>query len=133
MNKLKKINKKYNLFLDDERFPYVSNPELDDVSAFNYTNYNPFKYEKWVIVRNFNEFTNEVKKRGLPEKVSFDNDLGDVSDDIEKTGYDCVKWLCNYCQDNKLKFPEYYIHSMNPTGSNNMKAYINNYKKYVDI
>jgi hypothetical protein len=136
---MKNLNTDYNLFLDDERFPYVSNPELDDVSAFHYTNYEPFKKEDWIIVRNYNDFVKEVEKRGLPKKCSFDHDLGDVSkikkydNFLEKTGYDCAKWLCDYCQDNELKFPEYFIHSMNPTGANNIRTYIENYKKHVEL
>lgn len=129
----------YNLFLDDIRFPYIENSE-NDVSAYSYTKYTPFKYEEWMVVRNFKEFINIIEENGLPKKVSFDNDLGDIDthikkydEFIEKTGYDCVKWLCDYCQDNNLKFPEYYIHSMNPTGVNNIRTYIENYKKYVEV
>jgi hypothetical protein len=126
---------KFNLFLDDIRYPYIKNSE-DGVSAYSYTNYKPFKQEEWIIARYFTEFINIINLKGLPEIVSFDNDLGDVynvKDDSEKTGYDCAKWLCNYCQDNNLKFPEYYIHSMNPTGANNIGTYIENYRKHVEI
>ena len=55
-----------------------------------------------------------------------------MENEIEKTGYDCVKWLCNYCQDNNIKFPKYYIHSMNDVGALNMLSYINNYIKCVE-
>jgi|TARA_R110000782_G_scaffold108447_1_gene197017 hypothetical protein len=123
---------KYNLFLDDIRFPHIENSE-NDVSAFSYTNYKPFKKEKWIIARSFSEFIDIVRLNGLPEIVSFDNDLGDVDNIIEKTGYDCSKWLCEYCQDNNLNFPHYYIHSMNPTGANNIRTYIENYIKHVEI
>ena len=135
---MKNLNNEYNLFLDDERFPYLIDPKLDDVSAYHYTKYNPFKDEDWIVVRTYNDFVKEVEKRGLPKKVSFDHDLGDVSDIkkysdfLEKTGYDCAKWLCDYCQDNNLKFPEYFIHSMNPTGSDNIRTYIENYKKHIE-
>ena len=123
--------KPFLLFIDDERFPYVKNPLLDDVSAYHYTNYEPFKTKKWVIVRNYNEFIAKVEELGLPQICSFDNDLGDV-DEAEKTGYDCAKWLCDYCQSNGLKFPDYYVHSMNPIGKVNIISYIENYKKFVE-
>lgn len=136
---MKKLKNNWNLFLDDERIPYVENPQINDISAYHYTNYENFKNEDWIIVRSFNEFIDVVNKRGLPKLVSFDNDLGDVNIkkfsnfDFEKTGYDCTKWLCDYCLDNNLKFPEYYIHSMNPTGRENIRTYIENYKKNIEI
>jgi hypothetical protein len=128
----------WNLFLDDERVPFSKNFTINDISAYHYTNYSPFKLEDWIVVRSFDEFVKEIEKRGIPKICSFDNDLGDFKvksfDDFnsEKTGYDCAKWLCDYCHDNELKFPDYYIHSMNPTGRDNIKAYIENYKKHVE-
>lgn len=56
----------------------------------------------------------------------------DYSSYGEKTGYDCAKWLCEYCQRNKVKVPTYYVHSMNPVGKDNIKKYIENYKKHVE-
>ena len=124
--------KTFLLFIDDERFPYVKNPKLNDVSAYHYTNYEPFKTKKWVIVRSYNEFIDKIEELGLPQICSFDNDLGDVGVD-EKTGYDCAKWLCTYCQTNGLKFPDYHVHSMNPIGKVNIISYIENYKKFVEL
>ncbi len=65
---------------------------------------------------------------GLPEYVSFDHDLADISDSHkEKTGYDCVKWLVDYCIDNKIiKFPNYQVHSANPIGKKNITSYVEN-------
>lgn len=143
---------KYNLFLDDIRDPYIdiddiSQPQWDYhsvISAYHYTFYAPFRDEYWEIVRSYDEFVNVVTKYGVPELVSFDHDLGtehynndqtNVIDYLsfeEKTGYDCAKWLCNYCQENNIKFPKYYVHSMNPVGTQNIKSYILNYKKHVE-
>lgn len=148
----------YNLFLDDIRFPYVdvsdlSNSEKDFhnfISAYHYTYYEPFKTKKWVIVRNYYEFVNTIINKGVPNFIAFDHDLGiehyqiptntfpthtqtiDYSKYEEKTGYDCAKWLCEYCQEHNVKFPEYYIHSMNTVGALNIKHYIENYKKHVE-
>jgi len=66
---------------------------------------------------------------GLPELVSFDHDIADFTYEYEKTGYDCVKWLSNYCLDNNKKFPKYLIHTGNNVGSKNMLEYIRNFKK----
>jgi hypothetical protein len=48
------------------------------------------------------------------------------SDDYgpEKTGYDCAKWLVEYCVEHGLKFPEYVVHSMNPVGKENILSYV---------
>jgi len=147
-------NKKYNLFLDDLRVPYISKEmaekiniqgkELNFASAYEYTHYEPFKTEKWFIVRNYIDFVDFIERNGLPEKVAIDHDLADVHysvqsnidysihSDEEKTGYHAVKWLCDYCQDNNLKFPEHIVISWNPAGKENIEKYIENYKKHVE-
>jgi hypothetical protein len=128
-----------NLFLDDQRFPHnVTWVELPLV--------------EWIIVRNYNEFVNEVLTNGIPNIVSFDHDLGfehqrdyfNVQKDVDKiidplklnykkykqkTGYDAAKWLVEYCIDKNIPFPTYYIHSMNPIGARNIENYIQCYLK----
>jgi hypothetical protein len=125
---------KYNLFLDDFRMP---------TDAFRYTLDTRYNILKWEIVRSFNEFTEIIEKKGLPQLISLDHDLADVHYDgypfdngidyssyTEKTGYDCAKWLCDYCLENNLSFPNYLIHSCNSVGSKNIDIYIKNFKKY---
>lgn len=49
---------------------------------------------------------------------------------VEKTGYDCAKWLIDYCIDNDLELPKkVLVHSMNPTGAENIKSLFNTYNK----
>ena len=48
---------------------------------------------------------------------------------IEKTGYDCCKFLVNESINKNIPLPQIYIHSANPIGSANMMGYINNYLK----
>ena len=148
---------KYNLFLDDIRFPYI-NPDnytgLDKnnietfISAWHYSKFEPFKTEEWIIVRTHDDFIEYVEKYGVPELVAFDHDLGDehypinkqskndkeidYSLFIEKTGYDSAKWLCHYCEINNVKFPNYYVHSWNKVGVKNITTYIENYKKHIE-
>jgi len=139
---------KYNLFLDDIRVPYLTDIELKQISnrskymssAYYYTKYEPFKTEKWEIVRTYDEFVDFIKKYGCPSIVAFDHDLADEHYNYllnkntykEKTGYDAAKWLCEYCQDNNIKFPKYFVHSMNIIGSENIINYIENYKKNIE-
>ena len=42
---------------------------------------------------------------------------------------DCAKWLVNYCLDRNLDLPEYYIHTMNPIGAENIKSLFESYEK----
>lgn len=140
---------RYNLFLDDERIPrnvtWVHLPNLD-----------------WIIVRNYDEFVKHIVSFGLPETVSFDHDLADehykhmitdnslnghtafVDDDLgglnvtfdygaEKTGYDCAKWLVDFCIERSLKFPPYTVHSMNPVGAERIRQYIEWARSKQDI
>jgi hypothetical protein len=76
-------------------------------------------------------------KKGLPEMISLDHDLADIhylkpnSDEYaEKIGYDCAKWLIEYCMDNYLDLPKFYCHSMNPVGKKNILSLLENFKNY---
>lgn len=108
----------YSLFLDDLRIPnmvtWVELPKID-----------------WFIVRSYEDFIFIINKRGVPEIVSFDHDLSIVDHDKheEKTGFHCAKWLVEHCLNNNIRFPEYYIHSKNIIGAENIKSYITSYLK----
>lgn len=133
------------LFLDDVRMP---------INAYNLVTEKPGLYtsDDWDIVRNYKEFVNYITTNGLPDLISFDHDLSlehikyffnngghqnppDPSDAdfIEKTGYDCAKWLVNYVEDNNLKLPEYIVHSANPIGRKNIQTYLDNAKKVLNL
>jgi hypothetical protein len=101
----------YALFLDDERFP-------KDVTWERYF----IPLDTFRIVRNYQEFVNIIHARGMPDFISFDNDLGE-----EKEGYDCAKWLINHCIDKDLSFPNYVVHSKNPIAKDRIISIIENY------
>jgi hypothetical protein len=121
----------YNLFLDDFRSPECLKDTRD-----------------WEIVRSYQSFIDKITKDGLPIFISFDHDLSDVHyptsrEDSqkpidyqseryskEKTGYHCVVWLINYCQDKKLPLPNWQVHSMNPVGRVNINQLLRNYREY---
>lgn len=46
----------------------------------------------------------------------------------EKTGYDCAKWLIEYCMDHNLPFPNYQVHSHNPIGRENIYKLLEGFK-----
>lgn len=123
---------KHKLYLDDIRTP------VDD---------------DWIVVRNYEEFVEVVKKNGIDSfsTITFDHDLGDtameeyfrnvVPNSIidynnikEKTGMDCARWLVNhhmetYKDTDPFYFPNTYSHSANPIGAANIIGYLNNYLK----
>lgn len=114
------------LFLDDIRYP---------IEAYHYTQQNIFLRKDWHIVRNYEQFVNRILEKGLPEMISFDHDLADEhylgpdsQEFVEKTGYDCAKWLVEYCMDYYLDLPEFYCHSMNPVGKENIESLLKNFK-----
>jgi len=120
------------LFLDDLRIPKDAIGLVpDSMNKFYWSN-------DWIIVRNFWEFCNYIQKFGLPDYISFDHDLADEhytdsdnSDYKEKTGYECSKWLVDFCFDNGKSLPDYTVHSANPTGKQNIISYLENAKKHL--
>lgn len=127
------------LWLDDMRNPFKDNWVYD---------YAPqFLGETIVWVKNYDEFTEWIKYNGLPHTIAFDHDLGeDVARDkvskgmskrqarIQKretiSGYDCAKWLVEYCIDNDLDLPNWVVQSANPVGKDNINGLLNNYLRH---
>lgn len=127
------------IWLDDYRDPMegqwlVFSPiTLEDLEVF------------WV--KSYKEFVAWITTNGLPDAICFDHDLGlEVAFEArskgmskrksrllkkeEKTGYDCAKWLVNYCVDNKEKLPLYNIQSANPVGKANIDGVLKSYIKF---
>lgn len=124
------------LFLDDYRQP---------VQAYGYTKNTIYLRDGWVVVKNYEEFVNFIRKNSMPELISFDHDLADMhyqvdfvdwhnhsSEElgVEETGLDCAKFLINWCMDHEIKLPPYLVHSMNPAGKENIEIMLKNYEKY---
>lgn len=136
-----KEQKHYHLFLDDERIP-------NDVKWIDLPSVN------WVIVRNYKAFVETIQQLGVPHMVSFDHDLADehykeysVAHDkqqiltygtirydnfTEKTGYDCAKWLAQYCVDNNIAIPIYYLHTLNEIGRQNIFSILESARRVID-
>jgi hypothetical protein len=67
--------------------------------------------------KNYTEFTLYLEEFGIPDAICFDHDLG-----ICESGYDCAKYLVNYCMERDIDIPKFSIHSMNPVGAHNIEA-----------
>jgi hypothetical protein len=121
----------YKLFLDDIRNPshcvsYMSG-RIGTKSAV-------YLDKDWIVARDYEEFVSTIEERGVPDLISFDHDLAaehynveiidggltDYNTLGEKTGYDCAKWLLNKCHEEGWGLPNYFVHSMNPVGSENI-------------
>lgn len=127
------------LWLDDIRNPYLADwlmqyaPEWDD-DRDNVV---------WVVT--YKQFCDWITENGLPDTIAFDHDLSDFqsmktsfpdimdgikSNQSEKTGMDCAKWLVDYCLDNNVKLPKWEIQSANPAGRDNINGLLNNFKNF---
>lgn len=140
------MNNKYRIFLDDYREPtQCVNYMHRRIGNKNHIYLDP----NWVITKNYKEFVDCIIINGLPELISYDHDLSDehysgeinnetdwsdyyLMNDREMTGYDCAKWLVDYCETNGLVLPEFFVHSMNPIGRQNIQNYLDNYRKMKD-
>lgn len=135
---------KYNLFLDDIRDPSVC---VHYKTKYMPENRREYTMSAWTIARNYKEFaeiiTSKFSEGMFPELVSFDHDLADVHYDPsswsesfeykEETGLDCAKFLVQFCLDNELNLPEFYIHSANPTGAENIYQAMHDYFRFKKL
>jgi len=118
-----------NIYLDDLRIPSQS---------FNYTRDTRYNILDWEIVRTYEEFKDLINKTPIDDidVISFDHDIADYHYnhkdmvDYERTGYDCLKWLCAYCLKNNKKLPTMLFHTNNSVGKENMRIYLKNFKKH---
>ena len=136
----------YKLYLDDLREPHASAKKFPYLAEL-------YNQKDWVVVRNYAMFCREIETRFSQGEtltlISFDHDLGpehtkyffdnggrenppnpDDVNFIEKTGKDCANWLVNFCEENSIELPMFYVHSANPVGSQNIKSLLLNYLKF---
>ena len=103
------------LWLDDYRNPYEN----------DWLIFSPIGRDVEVIwLKSYNEFIEYIEQNGMPDGICFDHDLGE-----ENTGYDCAKWLVEYCMDNGLSIPKWNVQSSNPVGKENINSLLNNFLK----
>ena len=107
----------YKLFLDDIR-------NVDIV-------YKSMTNDDFVVVRNFYDFKKVILENGLPELISFNNDLGlDENDIIAEDGYAAAKWLV-YESGLDLQNLKFNVHSANPVAAQQIQSLLDNYIKHL--
>lgn len=77
-----------------------------------------------VWVKNQHSFCEHIEKNGLPDFICFDNDLGIGYG----SGYDCAKYIVDYCLDHGTKLPGWYIQSANPVAKEYIDSLLENFK-----
>ncbi len=116
-----------NLLLDDFR---------NEQMTFQASGNTIYLKEKWVIVKNYDEFVKFIIDNPMPKLISFDHDLSDehYGGDYSKemTGKDCADFLVNFCIDKKVDLPKILIHSQNPGGKLRIDSVFKTYYKYFD-
>ena len=140
-DEIKESKSKNLLWLDDLRNPFEG--KWIEEFAPEYLNSGSII---WVL--NYEEFIEWIRKNGLPQKICFDHDLGEdvaiklVSKGVNKkkarevkklakSGYDCAKWLVDYCIDHDLQIPDWDIQSANPVGKENINGLLINAKNHL--
>ncbi len=129
------IPKQYALFLDDDPNRIPHKLSWIDLPTHN-----------WVIVRSYKEFVQCIEEYGLPVVCSYDHDLADEhymahykTNNIpyhtfkEKSGYDCAKYMAEYCINKDRLVPRYFVHTLNPIGKLNIISILEMAKKQLDI
>ncbi len=84
------------------------------------------------IVRTFEDFVSHIESKGLPEFISFDNDLGlDQHGEVAPDGYAAAKWLV-YESGLDLRNLTFKVHSANPVASEQIKGLLTNYINHLN-
>ena len=80
--------------------------------------------DNFVRVYNYEEFVQFINENSVPDFISFDHDLGEG-----KTGFDCAKFLVEYCLDHGISKINFVVHSQNPVGKENIEKLLENFNK----
>jgi hypothetical protein len=84
------------------------------------------------VVRNYADFVRYIQKNGLPDFISFDNDLGlDETGEVAPDGYVAAKWLV-YESGIDLRNLKFKVHSANPVASVQIAGLLTNYIKFLN-
>ncbi|NER14711.1 hypothetical protein GWK08_14740 [Leptobacterium flavescens] len=108
----------YNLFLDDLRtVDMVYDKQMED---------------NFKVVRTCADFISCIQENGLPDFISFDNDLGlDANGTLAPDGYAAAKWLV-FDSGLDLSGLRFRVHSANPVAAAQIQGLLDNYLKHLD-
>lgn len=103
---------------------------LDDIREVKWI-YADEKALDFEVVRSFDEFLEYIQVHGLPDFISFDNDLGlDENGKVAPDGYAAAKWLV-YESGLDLRKLKFKVHSANPVAAEQIRGLLNNYIHFL--
>ena len=104
---------------------------LDDVRSIQ-SIYPKAAIGEFTLVRSYEEFVAYIETHGLPDFISFDNDLGLLADgSLAPDGLAAAKWLVYY-SGLDLRRLKFHVHSANPVASVQIKSLLDNYIKFLN-
>lgn len=104
---------------------------LDDLRTIDMV-YDKSEENDFDIVRSYDEFIHYIKTHGLPDFISFDNDLGlDTNGEVAPDGYAAAKWLV-YESGLDLSKLIFKVHSANPVAAEQIKGLLTNYINFIN-
>ena len=103
---------------------------LDDLRTVEMI-YDKSEVNSFDVVRSYEEFVQYIKVNGLPDFISFDNDLGlDRTGEVAPDGYAAAKWLV-YESGLDLSRLEFKVHSANPVAAEQIRGLLTNYIRHL--
>ncbi|MCE7992482.1 MAG: hypothetical protein HEP71_10890 [Roseivirga sp.] len=103
---------------------------LDDIRTVDMV-YPSERAHEFDLVRSYDAFLSYIQKNGLPEFISFDNDLGlDNDDNLAPDGYAAAKWLV-YESGLDLRNLQFHVHSANPVAAEQIRGLLDNYIQHL--
>jgi hypothetical protein len=103
---------------------------LDDLRTVDMI-YGKSETDLFDVVRSYDELVSYIRLNGLPDFISFDNDLGlDANEEVAPDGYACAKWLV-YESDLDLRSLQFKVHSANPVAAEQIRGLLTNYIKHL--
>jgi len=103
---------------------------LDDLRTVDMV-YKTSEVENFDVVRSYDAFVAYIREHGLPDFISFDNDLGvDDAGQLAPDGYACAKWLV-YESGLDLLHLDFKVDSANPVAAEQIRGLLSNYIKFL--
>jgi len=103
---------------------------LDDIRTIEMV-YDASMEASFDIVRAYEDFVAYIEEHGLPDFISFDNDLGlDQRGEVARDGYAAAKWLV-YESGLDLIDLKFNVHSANPVAAEQIRGLLTNYIRHL--
>lgn len=113
----------YRLWIDDQALDM-------DVQAFRRP---PLEETDWLIAISSKQACSIVQEFGIPYFIEFDHDLGKLSSGDNDTSMYFLHWISYVFPEAIKEIKGWNIHSMNPEGAKNIEAFMNSWRKSINL